>query len=130
MFKRIFLTALSVLFLQSVCFADYSVAQRNTIKYASISAASSGDNTLVAAVGGKKIRVLSAFIVAAGAVTAAFESGASGTALTGDASFAANGVLVLPYNQEGWFETAASALLNLELGGAVQTSGGLSYIEV
>lgn len=98
---------------------------------ASVSAASSGDNTLVAAVTGKKIKVLSLVLVAASAVTVALESGASGTALTGDMSLVANGDLkvVFPLAEVGyhWVETAAGALLNLELGGAVQVSGMLVY---
>lgn len=99
-------------------------------KFASVDVASSGDNTAVAAVTGKKIRVTSAFLVAAGAVTVRFESGASGTALTGQMNLAANGGIVLPYNAAGWFETAASTLLNIELGGAVSVDGAITYVEV
>jgi hypothetical protein len=101
-----------------------------TVKRAVIDHATGGDNTLVAAVASKKVRVLSVFLVAAGAVTVRFESGASGTALTGQMTVAANGVLVLPFNQFGWFETAVNTLLNLELGGAVSVDGALMYIEV
>ena len=96
-----------------------------------VSAASSGDNTLVAAVSGKKIKVLSLVLCAASAVTVALESGASGTALTGDIPLVANGNLqvVFPLSEPGyhWVETAAGALLNLELGGAVQVSGCIVY---
>lgn len=92
-----------------------------------ISAASSGDNTLLAAVTGHKIRVHSYVLVAAGAVTAAFESAASGTALTGDMSLITGTPLVVPFEREGHFETVAGELLNLELGGAVQVSGHLTY---
>lgn len=100
------------------------------IKFAVISASSSGNNTLVTAVTGKKIRVLSAFFIAAGAVDVRFESAAGGTALTGVMSFPANGGISLPHNPAGWFETIASQLLNMELGGAVQVSGGFTYQEV
>lgn len=100
------------------------------VKFAAIDAAASGDNTLVAAVAGKKIRVLSLAIVAAGAVVARAESGAGGTALTGQMTLGANAVFALPFNSEGWFETAAGQLLNLELGGAVSVDGCLSYAEV
>jgi len=99
-------------------------------KYAAVDVAAIGDNTLVAAVTGRKIRVLACALVAGGAVTVRFESGAGGTALTGQMSLAANGVLTLPYNQAGWFETAAGALLNLELSGAVSVDGALVYAEV
>lgn len=101
-----------------------------TPKFAVIDHASSGDNTLVAAVASRKIRVLSLWLVAAGAVTVRFESGAGGTALTGQASLGANAVLVLPFNPLGHFETAVNTLLNLELGGAVSVDGNLCYCEV
>jgi hypothetical protein len=105
--------------------------QFRSIKYAVIDAAGSGDNTLVAAAGaGKKIRVHSCFLVASGAVNVRFESGASGTALTGQMNCAANGGFVLPYNEGGWFETAANTLLNLELSGATSVDGSLSYSEI
>lgn len=97
------------------------------VKYEVIDDATSGDNTIVAAVTGKKIRVHSLFMVAAGAVVARFESGAGGTALTGQMTFAENGGMVLPHNPTGWFETDAGDLLNLELGGAVSVDGGLTY---
>lgn len=99
-------------------------------KYAVIDAATLGDNTIVAAVTGKKIRVLAAFIVASGAVTVRFESGASGTALTGQMVMGANGTLALPLSSEGWFETAAGSLLNLELSAATSVDGCIVYVEV
>jgi hypothetical protein len=96
--------------------------------FAAIDAASSGDNTLVAAQGsGNKIRVYSIFLLSAGAVNVRFESGASGTALTGQMNLAANGGFVLPFNPLGWFETAANTLLNLELSGATSVDGCLTY---
>lgn len=102
----------------------------SNVKYAVIDNATSGDNTLLAAQGGKKYRILSMVLVAADAVTTRFESGAGGTALTGQMSLAANGGYSLPFNPGGWFETGYGALLNLELGGAVSVDGCFSYIEV
>lgn len=101
-----------------------------TPKFVAIDAASSGDNTILAAVNPKKIRVLSCFLIAAAAVTVRFESGAGGTALTGQMNLAANGGFVLPFNPVGWFETASNTLLNLELSGAVSVDGSLTYVEV
>jgi hypothetical protein len=101
------------------------------IKYAIIDAASSGNNTLVAAVTGKKIRLLSVMAVMTGtAITIRFESGADGTALSGQMTPSQGGGFVLPFNVGGWLETAAGQLLNLELGGAQSVDGMLSYIEV
>ncbi len=104
-------------------------AHKRSIKYAAISASSSGDNTIVAAVADKRVRVLSCFLVAAAAVTAKFQSGAAGTDLTGAASLSANGGYVLPFNEGGWFQTDPSTLLNLSLGGAQAVAGSISYIE-
>lgn len=100
------------------------------IKYAAIDVATSGDNTLKAAVSGRRIRVLSVFMIAAGAVNVRFESDAGGTALTGQMNLAANGGFVLNFNPAGWFETNAGELLNLELSGAVSVDGALTYQEL
>lgn len=105
--------------------SDVSLA----VKYASIDVSSSGDNTLVSSVSGKKIRVLSCFLVAAGTVNVRFESGAGGTALTGQMNLIANTGFVLPHNVHGWFQTADTTLLNLELSAAVSVDGSLTYIE-
>ena len=105
-------------------------AANDGYKYAIIDAASSGDNTLVAAVGSNKIRVVALFLIAAGAVNARFESGAAGTALTGQMNLIANSGFSLPYNPAGWFETGVNVLLNLELSAAVSVDGSITYIEV
>ncbi len=99
-------------------------------QYAAIAVAASGDNTIVAAVAGKKIRVQSLFLVVPSDLTVAFESGASGTPLTGDMLVLAKTSLVLPFNPNGWFQTVAGVLLNLELSGATAVGGSLSYVEV
>jgi hypothetical protein len=106
----------------------YNGTTATTPAYAAIDAATSGDNTLVAAAGASnKIRVYALFLVAAGTVTARFESGAGGTALSGQMNLIANTGFVLPYNPLGWFETAANTLLNLELSAAVSVDGSLTY---
>jgi hypothetical protein len=101
-----------------------------TPKFAVIDAASSGDNTLVAAVAGKKIRVLSYTIIASGAVTVRFEDGASGTALTGQMNLTTNSGVSVPFSPVGHFETTANTLLNLELSAATSVDGHLTYVEV
>lgn len=99
-----------------------------TVKHAVIDHATSGDNTLVAAVAGCKIRVLSYTLVASNAVTVRFESAASGTALTGQMSLGANGGVVNAFNEGGCFaDCGTNELLNLELGGNISVDGHLSY---
>lgn len=106
-------------------------AVQSEIQFAVVAATTLGDNTLVASVTGKRLRVVSYVLVASGgANTVRFESGASGTALTGLMDVAADGQLVAPYNPEGWFQTAAAALLNLELAAGTSVAGHLSYVEV
>ena len=100
-------------------------------QYAVIDDALSPDNTIVAAVAGKKIRVLGFFLVAAGAVTARFESDTGGVALTGQMTLAAGDPFVASgFNPLGWFETVAGKLLNLELSAAVSVDGALTYVLV
>jgi len=107
------------------------MALKSVPQYAVIAAATLGDNTLVAAVTGKKIRVLAVFLVASGgANTVRFESDAAGTALTGQMDLGADGQLVLPLNGFGWFETVAAELLNLELSAATAVAGALVYEEI
>lgn len=100
-----------------------------TVKYKVLDHATSGDNTVIAAVTGKKIRVLAITLISAGTVTARFESGAGGTALTGQMTLAVNSGFAINCGQLGCFETAASALLNLELSGNVSVDGFLTYME-
>ena len=102
-----------------------------TPTFAAISAASSGNNTIVAAQGTSNIILVhQVLLVASGAVTVRFESGADGAALTGQMALPANGGFVIPFSPVGWFKTAANTLLNLELSGATQVSGVVGYTVV
>lgn len=99
-------------------------------KFAVISCASSGANTIVASVSSKKIRVLAYNFIANGTVSAKFQSGAGGTNLTGLKYCVANMGICAPFNPAGWFETAATTLLSLDLSGNIAVGGELVYIEV
>jgi hypothetical protein len=101
-----------------------------TPKFAAIAASTSGNNTLVAAVTSKKIRVLALWANANGTVNGKFQTGAGGTDLTGLLYCTAQSGIVLPFNPAGWFETAAGALLNLNLSAAIAVGGSLLYVEV
>jgi len=105
----------------------------DTIKRVAVSAALNGDNAIVAAVVGKKLRVLALDVSAAGAVNAKLRSdvGAGGSDITGLHYFAAAGGMwqmdTLGY---GWCETDAGEALNLNLSGAVAVAGVVVYAEV
>ncbi len=101
-----------------------------TPKFAKIDASTSGDNTIVAAVASKKIRVVSGILVSSGTVNIRFESGASGTALTGQMNLVANTGFIIPFVPIGNFETASATLLNLELSAGVSVDGWITYVEV
>ncbi len=111
-----------------------------TPKFALIAIAATG--TLVAAVVGKKIRVLAVAMtieVVTGDETYTFKSAAAGTALTGAIGDTAMTVLVtvppipfvLPFSPVGWFETISGELLELSLAGTTPNAKGcLVYVEV
>ena len=90
-------------------------------------AATTGDNTIVAAVSGKKIRVIAIFGISDVAGTVRFEDGVSGTALTGQVNVGVTGGWVLPESTNGWFETSENTLLNLELVTAGNFDGCIVY---
>ena len=108
--------------------------QNVIVKRAVINAASSGDNQIVAAVTGKKIKILSMLLIATEAVSVTVYSGlqATGDALTGAIGLGDNGGFVLnsPTNEwMHWMETTAGAKLNLYLSAAKQVSGTVLYYE-
>lgn len=106
-----------------------AVYQGYVLKSAVINCSTSGDNTIVSAVAGKKVRVLAVLIVSDGTVDTRFESGASGTALTGQMPLLVNTGYAIS-NPWGLFETGSNTLLNLELSAAINVHGFVSYIEV
>lgn len=100
-----------------------------TPKFAKIDTASSGDNTIVAAVAGYRIRVLSYVFGVGNTQQVKWKSGAS-TDLTGPMPFAQYGGVTVPVSQFGQVQTAPGEALVLNLGNAVQVSGHLTYVEV
>ncbi len=99
-----------------------------TVLFATISAASSGANTIIAADASNKIKVLSYVIVADAAVTVTFKSAT--TAISGAMSLAANGGVASPVGTPGggWvMETAVNQALVLTLSSAVGVRGHVSY---
>lgn len=106
-----------------------------TPKFANISAAASGDNTLVTAVASKKIRVLSLFMMATGTVNAYIRDDAGTPVnLIGDATnkltLVSGSGFVLPHNPLGWTETTSGEGLQLNLSAAIGVAGCLTYVEV
>lgn len=110
---------------QVVVLAATGVGAATGVQSVSISTAASGQTALVSAVAGKQIVVVGFAVVASGAVTVQFQSASS--ALTGAMAFAANGGLSIAPGPTPLFTTAVNTTLNINLGGAVQVSGFLTY---
>lgn len=104
------------------------------MKFAKIDASASGDNSIVAAVTGRRIRVVGYTIIASGAVTAKWRS--ASTDISGGMALAANGgaapavSVISPGGLFGVLQTEPGEALNLNLGAAVSVGGHLTYIEV
>lgn len=98
------------------------------VQYAPINANTSGNTTVVAAVAGKSIYIISMEFLCAGAVTVEWQSEAGGAVISKGQAFPANGGKVLPFNPAAWGATAAGALLNINLSAAVQVSGSIQYV--
>lgn len=106
---------------------------RMLVRQAKIDAASAGDNTVVSAVSGYKIRVVGIKFSVAGDVTTKWMSDTGGSAveLVHAETWKAGGGMSDYWGPHGYFfETASGKALNLYLGGAVQVSGWLNYILV
>lgn len=100
-----------------------------TPKFAAINVAAAGDNTVVAAVAGKRVRVLKYTIMSAGTVGAKFRS-SSATDLTGPMPLLANSGVGGAFCPVGLFETAPGEALVLNLSVASAVGGHLTYLEV
>jgi hypothetical protein len=94
-----------------------------------ISVSSIGDNTVVAAVAGRSIRVTSLVLVEAAAVSITFKSGS--TALSGAIPMLANGAIVLDpvfERQAPWLTTALGEAFVINLSVGVACTGWLDYV--
>jgi hypothetical protein len=110
--------------------ATGDLLRSKTIKFASISASSSGDNQIVALVATKKLKVLSCALVANGTVSVKWRSNT--TDISGAMPLVVNSGFVLPASAPGmghYFETAAGEALNINLSGNIAVAGHISYYE-
>lgn len=100
---------------------------QTAVQRAAVTTATTGA-TLVAAVTGKKIRVLA--MVAITTLANSINLDSNTTDITGIFPLAANGGLVLPYCEHGWCETVAGEALNITLSVATSTGIQLIYMVV
>jgi len=95
------------------------------IKRAFVNASSLGSTQVVAAVPGGRIRVFAVAAVAGGAASIKLQSAA--TDISATFALSANGGIVLPFNEHGWFETAEGEALNINLSAAVAVGISIQY---
>lgn len=110
-----------------------------TPKFANLSTASTGNQALVAAVSGKKIRILALQLMATASTNAVYINDATGD-LYGDSTnkiqlddtgAAGLGGFTLPFNPLGWFETAGTNRpVNINLGSTNGVIAIATYVEV
>jgi hypothetical protein len=98
------------------------VSAAHVARYAFINAAAAtADQQVVAAVAGKRIKVMGVVLTAGSAAgTILFESGTS-TAISATFNLAANGGLAFGFNLDGWFETRVGEALTVTTAGAGAT---------
>lgn len=107
-------------------------ASTGDVKYAEIDV-DADHELIVAAVSGKKIRVLGYTILAAAAVTVNFESfdgDSTYTDLTGPMPIGETGGASPAIHQLGQFETLTGESLRMGLSGSIAVGGHLTYQEV
>jgi hypothetical protein len=105
------------------------MSQVVSAKHADISIASSGDNTVIAAISGKSIKVHQIWLTAVGgAVNLIFKDGAS-TSLNATAVplTAAGSSMTFQYTGEPWWLTSPGNAFIINLSGAVSVTGRIYY---
>ena len=95
-----------------------------------VNVSGAGDNSLIAALPGKKALLVAGLFMASATVTVRFEDGAAGPDLSGDISLIANVGFVIPYLPIGWALTSVNTALNLNLSAGVQIGGFLVYVPI
>ena len=93
-----------------------------------VTATATATNDIVAAVTGRKIKVLAMFASQASGTSFKFQSNAT-TELTNAITTTASDLnVVWPYNPSGWFQTASGEKLNFVPATSVATNINLVYI--
>jgi hypothetical protein len=102
--------------------------KNKTVLSAFVNASSSGSNAVLAAPGSTSvaIRVLGVAVVTTSAISVKFQS--ASTDISATWPLAANGGLVLPFTEHGWFQCAGGEALNVNLSGASATGVHILYM--
>lgn len=108
----------------------YNGATALTPLFATLTASASGATTVIAAVGGKRIRVIAYDFMANGTVNVKFQSHVTPTDLTGLYYLIANTGKVNNFNPVGWFQTVSGEALDINLSGNISVGGSIVYVTI
>jgi hypothetical protein len=101
------------------------------VKYARVNATADGDNTVIAAVSGKALRVLGYQLATTAAGTITLQDSAGSPAVFASFPMAANGNISYAGGlQAPAFETASGVALEISNGAGVDTLGHITYVEI
>lgn len=95
--------------------------------YTALSVNATGDNTLVAAVPGMKIRVVSIFVVSSGGTSSLKFQSSTTSDLTGAIVMEDQSKFDLGVSEYGHFQTEAGEALSLNLSNKVTLGGAITY---
>ena len=104
-----------------------NVESTGPIKHAAVSLASTG--TIVAAVSGKKIRVLALALTGESDGVVSFNLESATTDISGVMNMVAGTPMVMPFNPAGWCDTAAGEKLDATIA-AGELYGMITYQEI
>lgn len=107
--------------------ATRSVNDKLVTKTAVVNPSTATDTAVVAAISGKVIKVHAVTIVTTLANSVSFKSAT--TAISAVSPLAANGGMVLPFNENGWFKTVAGEALNFTTTAATACGCTVVYSE-
>lgn len=104
---------------------------KEILSEAAINFAAGGDNTIIAGVTSQGIYVYKYFLVVSAAVTLQFWDGpsASGTALTGVISLAANEAMVFTFDTRPWYSVTLGNNFVIAASNNTQVSGRVYYLQ-
>ncbi|MEE8234319.1 MAG: hypothetical protein V3R41_06540 [Gammaproteobacteria bacterium] len=97
--------------------------------FPAFSFSSTGDNTIVAAVPGKRIKVVQIMMTADAQATVKFTDGAGGSVLCGPQSMVEGVPLVFPFCSLGWMITSVNTAFVVNFSDATNIGGCVCHLE-
>lgn len=112
----------------NVGFVGYELPTIGRMSQTAINFSTSGDNTLVAGVGGQTIRIWRIIFNVGGSTNITIKDGAV-TAFSGPLTFSSSGGMILDFSGEPWYTTSTSNAFVFNSTNAVQVGGTVWYTQ-